>query len=201
VPDPAPRSLTRLEAACGVLGPAAFVGAWLLGGALRAPAYSPVADAISRLAQEGTSTVPLMTAGFVVFGVLVPVYARGLGRVLGSPATRAAATLSGLATLAVAALPLSAAGGQRVDALHAVAAGTGYLGQVLAPLLGGLALRGRARAASLSVSGVAALCLVASLAAPGVTGLFQRTGLTVVDAWFVVLAVRLARPGSPAGRR
>ena len=176
-----------------MLGPAAFVGAWLLGGALRAPEYSPVSDAISRLAQEGTSTVPLMTAGFVAFGVLVPVYARGLGRALGSPATRAAATLAGLATLAVAALPLSAAGGQPVDALHAVAAGTGYLGQVLAPLAGGRALRGRARAVSWAVSGVAALCLVGSLAVPGATGLLQRTGLTAVDAWFVVLAVRLVR--------
>lgn len=191
MPAPDPRPLSRLEAACGVVGPVAFVGAWAVGAALRARDLSPVRDAISRLAQEGTTTVPLMTAGFVTFGVLVPVYARGLGRVLRSPATRAAATLSGLATLAVAALPLSAAGGQPVDAAHAVAAGTGYLGQVLAPLCGGLALRGRARAASWAVSAVAALCLVASLALPELTGLLQRTGLTVVDAWFVVLAVRL----------
>lgn len=186
-----PRPLTRLEAGCGVAGPLAFVGAWVLGGALRGPEYSPVGDAISRLAQEGTSSVPLMTAGFVAFGVLVPVYARGLGRALRSSGTRAAATLAGLATLAVAALPLSAAGGQPVDALHAVAAGTGYLGQVLAPLLGGLAMQGRARAASWAVSGLAAGCLVGSLALPEATGLLQRTGLTVVDAWFVVLAVRL----------
>lgn len=191
MPAPDSRPLSRLEAACGVAGPVAFVGAWAAGAVLRAPDHSPVRDAISRLAQEGTTTVPLMTAGFVAFGLLVPVYARGLGRVLRSPGTRAAATLSGLATLAVAALPLSADGGQPVDAAHAVAAGTGYLGQVLAPLFGGLALRGRARAASWAVSAVAALCLVASLALPELTGLFQRTGLTVVDVWFVVLAVRL----------
>ena len=182
----------RAAAVCGVAGPAAFVTAWAVGGALRDDGYDPLHDAISRLAEVGADTRPLMTAGFVAFGLLVPVYARGLGRALGSRGARVATTVSGLATLAVAALPLSAAGGQPVDAWHAVAAGTGYGGQVLAPLLGGLALAGRARTASLAVSAVAALCLVGSLALPGATGLLQRTGLTVVDAWFVVLAVRLA---------
>lgn len=175
-------------------GPAAFVGAWVVGGLLRAPEYSPVSQAISQLARSGTSTRPLMTTGFIAFGVLMPVYARELGAALASPGTRAAVTASGLATLAVAALPLSRAEGQAIDTWHAVAAGTGYLAQVAAPLLGGRRLaRPGARAASYAVSGVALACLVGSIAAPGVTGLLQRTGLTLVDTWFVGLAVHLLR--------
>lgn len=187
---------SALEAACGVVGPVAFVAAWVAGG-LRTPGYAPVQQAISQLAREGALTAPLMTAGFVAFGVLMPVYAAGLGRTLGSPGVRAATTVSALATLAVAALPLSRAGGQAVDAFHAVAAGTGYAGQALAPLLAARVLPGRTdRRASYAVGAVAVACLVGSVTVPGRTGLLQRTGLTVVDAWFVVAAARLLRRSS-----
>ncbi len=183
---PTPRG--RAALACGVAGPAAFVAAWVAAGALR-PGYSPVSQAISELAASGAPSRPLMTAGFVAFGVLLPVYARPLGAALGSPGVRAAATASGLATLAVAALPLSAEGGRGVDTWHAVAAGTGYAAQVLAPLLGGRRLRSAAgRRASYAVAGVAAAALVGSVALPDLTGLLQRTGLTAVDAWYVALA-------------
>lgn len=184
----------RAALACGVAGPGAFVGAWLVGGLLRRPEYSPVSEAISQLAREGTSTQPLMTGGFVAFGILVPVYAQALGAGLGSRGVRVAATVSGLATLAVAALPLSRAGAQPVDTWHAVAAGTGYAAQVLAPLLGGRRLRmPKARVSSYAVSAVALGCLVGSVAVPDLTGLLQRAGLTAVDAWFAVLAVHLLR--------
>lgn len=175
----------RLALACGVAGPAAFVGAWLAGG-LATDAYSPVEQAISQLAREGAPTRVLMTAGFVAFGVLVPVYAPQLPR-----GARAAATVSGLATLGVAALPLSRAGAQPVDAWHAVAAGTGYAGQVLAPLLGARALP--LPRVSYAVSALAAACLVGSVTAPSLTGLLQRAGLTAVDVWFAAVAVHLAR--------
>lgn len=188
---------------CGVVGPAAFVAAWAVAGPLT-PGYSPVEQAISQLAREGAPTAALMSAGFVAFGVLVPVYARALGRALHSPGAARAATTSGLATLAVALLPLSRETGQPVDALHSVAAGTGYAAQVLAPLLGGRRLRSPAgRGASYAVSAVAAAALVASLLLPDLTGLLQRTGLTVVDAWFAVAAVHLlrSRQRSGEGRR
>jgi hypothetical protein len=112
----------RVAAACGVLGPASFVGAWLVGGLLRDDGYDPLHDAISRLAQVGVDTRPLMTAGFVAFGVLVPVWARELGRRWESPLLRRVVTTAGVATLAVAALPLTREGGTTQDALHAVAA-------------------------------------------------------------------------------
>ncbi len=185
---------------CGVAGPCAFVAAWAVGGAL-SPGYSPVDEPISRLAASGASTRPLMTAGLVAFGVLVPVYAAALGRALSSRGVRAAATASGLATLAVAALPLSREGGQPVDAWHAVAAGCGYAAQVLAPLLAGRHLPGREGAVAYAVAAVAALALVGSLLVPGLTGLLQRTGLTIVDVWFVAVAARLLRASGVSARR
>jgi hypothetical membrane protein len=181
---------------CGVAGPAAFVAAWAVGG-LASAGYSPVRSAISQLAREGAPTRALMTAGFLAFGLLVPVYAGPLGARLGRP-VQAAVTVSGLATLAVAALPLSRATGQPVDAWHAVAAGTGYVAQAVAPLLGGRRLGpGAARTASYAVSAVAALCLVASVLQGGATGLLQRTGLTAVDLWYAVVALHLLRTVDP----
>ncbi len=177
--------MSRLALACGVAGPAAFVAAWAVGG-LATAGYSPVGQAISQLAREGAATAPLMTAGFVAFGLLVPVYARELPR-----GARAAATVSGLATLAVAALPLSRAGMQPVDTWHAVAAGTGYAAQALAPLLAARALP--ARRASYAVSALAGVCLAASVTFPQLTGLLQRTGLTAVDAWYAAVALHLLR--------
>ena len=185
---------SRSTLACGVLGPAAFVGAWVGAGLLR-PGYDPVQEAISQLAREGTAHRLVMTAGFVAFGVLVPVYARALGARLGT-GTQAAATVAGLGTLAVAALPLSAAGGQTADRWHAAAAAVAYAGQVGAPLLGARGL-GRlvpgSRAPSYAVAGGALVCLAGSVPDSSVSGLLQRAGLTVVDLWYAAVAVHLLR--------
>ena len=144
-------------------------------------------QAISQLAREGAETRPLMTAGLVVFGVLVPVWSRELGRRLGTGTGRAA-LVAGLATLAVAALPLTREPGGTQDLLHAVAAGTGYVAMALTPLLAARRLRGAARAASVLTGVVSAGCLVGTVLAPDVSGLLQRTGLGVVDLWHVVVA-------------
>ena len=61
----------KLGALAGIAAPASFVGAWLVGGA-QARDYHPVHDAISQLARVGAPTRPLMTAGFVGFGLLAP---------------------------------------------------------------------------------------------------------------------------------
>ena len=178
---------------CGVAGPTAFVSAWAVGGALRDDGYDPLHDAISRLAEVGASTKPLMTAGFVAFGVLVPVWARELGDRLGSAALRRTVTTAGLATLAVAALPLTREGGTTQDTLHAVAAGGGYVAMAATPLVAAplLRRRGQARAATASVAAgvVSAAALIGSVAVgeQGSGGL-QRLGLGVVDVWHVVAA-------------
>lgn len=179
--------------AAGIAGPAAFVGAWVIGGAVK-DGYSPVSDAISRLAEQGASTQPLMTAGFVGFGVLIPVYAAELGRALESPTTRWAVTASGLGTLAVACFPLTAEGGTFLDAAHPVAAGVAYVANVIAPLAAARHLRSpRLKAASYALSAVMAACLAGSLRFDDQTGLLQRTGLTLFDAWAVVGAIALGR--------
>lgn len=177
-------------ALCGIAGPCAFVGAWLLAG-LQEPDYEPLRDAISQLAREGAGTRPLMTAGFVAFGVLVPLWALLLRRVLGTGVAVAAA-VAGLATLGVALLPLTAQGGQPQDLGHGIAAGTGYLAMAATPLLAVAPLRrlGHARAAATStvVGVVSLIALVGSLLVVDRSGGLQRLGLTVVDAWHVVVA-------------
>jgi hypothetical membrane protein len=182
----------RFGALCGVLGPTAFVTGWAVQGA-RTPGYDPLSDAISRLAAEGATTRVGMTACFVVFGVLVPVWARTLARELDRPALRTVVTVAGLATLAVAALPLTEQGGQLQDAGHAAAALTGYVAMAATPLVAARVLPPRARRASVAVGAVSVAALVASVVTG--SGGAQRLGLTVVDVWHVVVAAGvLLRP-------
>ena len=191
----ATHSADRLGALCGVLGPVAFVGAWVVGGAV-SDGYDPATQAISQLAREGAATRPLMTAGLVVFGVLIPVWAFALARVLDEPRLRVSVTIAGLATIAVALFPLSREQGQPQDVAHAVSAGIGYVAMAVSPLLGAAALRrhGRRTAAALSavVGAVSAAALVASVLTD-LSGAFQRLGLTVVDAWYVAVAIWVLR--------
>lgn len=182
-------------AVCGVAGPVSFVGAWVIGG-LVAAGYDPLVDAISQLAREGAPTQPLMTAGFIAFGVLVPVWARTLGRALDSPGLRGVVTVAGVATLAVAALPLTREPGGTQDALHAVAAGTGYVAMALTPLVASPLLRRAGHPGAAAVSVAVGVVSVASLVGTLLVGEggqvgsggLQRLGLTVVDAWHVVAA-------------
>lgn len=185
-----------VAAACGIAAPLAFIGAWLAGG-LRADGYDPLADAISQLAREGAPTRALMTTGFVVFGVLLPVWAWRLGRELGSRTVRNAAVVAGVATLGVALLPLTREGGQAQDGWHAVAAGVGYVAMALTPLLAAAPLRrlGHERAAgtSMVVGMVSALALVGTVLVVDRSGGLQRLGLTIVDLWHVAVAVWVLR--------
>ena len=194
-----PMALPRTAAAvCGIVAPLAFIGAWLVGG-LTTDGYDPLADAISQLAREGASTRALMTTGFVVFGVLLPVWAFRLGRELDSRAVRTAAVVAGLATLGVALLPLTREGGQTQDVGHAVVAGIGYVAMALTPLLAAGPLRrlGHERAAGTSavVGVVSALALVGTVLVVDRSGGMQRLGLTVVDLWHVTAAVWVLRRG------
>jgi hypothetical membrane protein len=176
----------------GVVGPVAFVTAWSIGG-LAASHYSAVDDAISHLAEIGAPTRPLMTAGFVVFGIGLPVYAVALREALpGWSWLTAAAT--GLATLGVAAAPLGRS--STCDAVHGVFAGTGYVTLALTPLLAAGPLRRAGRSAwarlSIAIGVVAGISLLATTATD-LDGLFQRLGLTVVDLWIIATAVEIRR--------
>jgi hypothetical membrane protein len=183
----------------GVVGPGGFVLAWLAAGAAT-KGYSPVEDAISRLAADGAPTRWLMSTGFVGFGIGLPVYAIALRRALPGRAWLTAA-LSGVTTLGVAAFPLdrSAAG----DRAHALAAGAGYVALALTPLLASSALRRvgyrRSAVASIATAAASAVCLAGSTIGP-TSGLLQRTGLTLVDAWIVVTAVGIVRERTAPSR-
>ena len=193
---PAPRWLTRRTAAwCGLVGPTVFVAGWTLNG-LRTDGYDPLTEAISQLARNGSATQLSMTACFLTFGVLMPLWAPTLARELGTPSLRPVVTVAGLATAAVAALPLTRDAGGTQDLLHGLAAGTGYVAMALTGLVAAPALHRRgwtaAAAASVAVSVVAASSLVATLFVDGAGGL-QRLGLTVVDAWHVAVAAWVLR--------
>ena len=184
-------SAQRATAAAGVVGPAAFIGAWALGGVLL-EGYSPVEDAISRLAARGADTAPLMTGGFVVFGLSMVAFSRFVRDAIGTfPALSVAAT--GLATLGVAATPLDTG----VDGLHGVFAFFGYATLAAAPLLAAPALRGRWRLGSVIAGGLTAASLAATVLGPA-NGLFQRTGLTIGDAWLAAVALGMGGWRPPA---
>jgi hypothetical protein len=181
----------------------AFISAWTIG-SITTSDYSALHDPISRLAAVGADSRALMTSGFVVFGLSLPVYAYALARTVRGWAWLAA-TLTGLATLGVAATPLDRS--PTVDTWHGVFAGIGYATLAAIPLLAARPLR-RAGCRHLSRWGVAAGSLAGIALALTLTdlptGLFQRLGLTVVDAWIVIsaLAIMTARlPAEDAGDR
>ena len=179
----------RLTALAGIAAPASFVGGWLVAGARAGHGYDPLHDAISQLARVGSPTRPVMTVGFVGFGLLALPWAGRLARALDDRRLLASVGLAGVSTLAVAALPL---GGPAGDGAHALAAGVGYVGMAASPLLGAAHLGDRARVASYTVGAVSAAALAGSLTGAYDGGL-QRLGLGVVDCWFVAMAVRALR--------
>ncbi|MEZ5372050.1 MAG: DUF998 domain-containing protein [Microthrixaceae bacterium] len=121
--SPAGEAATRRRAIGGLVGPAAFIGAWATGTVVL-DGYSPVPDAISRLAAVGADTRWLMTAGFLGFtAASIPAAAAIRRAVPGSAWTGVLGT--GLATAVVAALPLDRS--DAVDAAHGVAAAVGYV--------------------------------------------------------------------------
>lgn len=190
---PAAASTHRRLAFGGVVGPVAFVSAWILGGLLDDTDLSPIDDAISQLAAVDSNTRMLMTAGLLTFGFGVGAFAVAAASVLGIR-TALALAATAVSTLAVAALPLGSS--DAVDSLHGLAAGLGYVTLVLAPIAARKPLRrmGRRRLAAAGVlaSTIAAVSLTASLtSAP--TGLFQRLGIASIDIWIVAVAVLILR--------
>ncbi len=180
----------RPLAPAGIVGPAAFIIAWVAAGVLTA-GYSGVDDAISRLAASGAPHRALMTAGFVCFGIALVVYALVLRRWLGGPAWMAAG-MTGAATFGVALFPLGTS--SAIDGVHNAMAAFGYLTLVAVPLLAARPLveagHHRAAVASLLAAGLAGASLGATLLGPA-HGLFQRAGLTVVDIWLMASAVAI----------
>jgi hypothetical membrane protein len=197
-------NLRTATASAGILGPTCFVGGWVAAAVSR-PGFSSAQKAISQLAREGAPHRLLMTGAFVAFGILMPVFAQPLARALGGGLLlKAAVTLAGVSALGVASCPLSASGSGTRDLVHGAIATTGYVAMVASAGLGALALSRRQRTVAARMSATAATVAALSLAATTTghdVGLFQRAGLTVIDVWFVVIAVSILRDRSSNTRR
>ena len=174
----------RLLALGGIVGPVAFLLGWAVSGAVTV-GYSPIDDAISDLAAVGAATRVAMTIAFIAFGIGVIAFGEALHQVLEGRAW-IAGIATGACTIGVAATPLggwsamaSMRSGPRV--LHARAAA--------APRV---AARACARTwdGSIVVATTSGVCLAASTLGPA-HGLWQRAGLTIGDAWIVVVALFL----------
>ena len=189
----------RLLALGGIVGPVAFVGTWVVAGAVT-PGYSPIGNAISDLAAVGTPHRAAMTGGFVVFGIGLIAFGLALHKDLDGQAWVWAVATGG-ATIAVAATPL---GGWSGDGVHAVCAGLGYVTIAALPLFAARALAASGRRpwarVSIAAAGLSAAALAASTLGPA-HGLWQRLGLTVGDAWIATTAVGLAVGIGPARRQ
>ena len=187
------RNPVRSTALGGVIGPVGFIGAWVVGAVATSAPYSSIDDAISRLAAVGSDTRWLMTAGFVTFGVSLPMYAGALRAAVPGRSWIAAAS-TGLATLAIAAAPLDRS--DTGDRLHGIFAGIGYLTLAATPLLAAspLLAMGHRRLARFGVAAGLTSAVALALTTTGLpTGLFQRVGLSVSDAWIIATAVAIRR--------
>jgi hypothetical protein len=174
-----PGGLRRSLAWGGLVGPAVFVADWAILGA------------ISRLAEQGASTRPAMTGGFVIYGVGLAGYGIALRPAMAGPAWLLAIG-TGIATLGVAAAPL---GTPTSDTVHAVFAASAYacLAGIPIAMAKVLAAGGRRTQANMAVAtGVVtgALLLVSATVGPA-HGLTQRIGLTLGDVWVAFSAAEL----------
>ena len=194
-----PPASVRRDALGGVVGPVAFVAAWLSTG-LAQDGYSPLHDPISDLAGAHASTRPVMTAGFVLFTIGLCFYARALRATLPGYAWITAAA-TGLATLGVAAFPLHHS--STVDHVHGAFAGVGYVTLAATALLSAAPLAHRGEPgwsrAALAAGIVSAVALALTLGG-SFHGLFQRIGLTAGDLWIVASALGI-RWGTMASSR
>lgn len=195
-PRPAVRpSVPRWALASALAAPVGMIGGWTLAAAVQDD-FDPVRETISALAAADVTAPGIMTAGLAVTGVAHVVTAAGL-----RPLPRLARGLhavGGLATLAVAALP--------VDAFphpHGVAAGIGFGALALWPAAawrpgaGGV----RRRAVALGAAGVLTGLLVVFVAelqgvtpdGGAATGLTERLVAGAQALWPLVVVVALRR--------
>ncbi len=187
-------SRTRLAAAGFIWGPGVFIAAWVIGGALT-PGHSPVSDAISQLAAVGADTKHIMDLGFVVYGVGVISGAYALRSQLGRAAT-AAFVCNGVLTFGVWLTPLDRS--VFVDVAHGVFAAAAYVALVTALLLAAREIPvGRNRDLVTALGGVVGLCLLLTAVVEPASGLFQRVGLTLADAWLITTGWQAITPTVP----
>ncbi len=176
------------------MGPVTFVVGWAVLGQRR-EGYSPVDQAISILAEAGSSTRAPMTLAFATFAFGVVAFATALASRRPGPAA-IAGFVTAVATLGVAAFPV---GDGLADQLHGLSAVVGYAGLAALPTLDALrpGTGHRWRVYSLATAVLAGGFLIATAVAPH-PGVWQRLGLGVGDLWIVVAAAGIVSGPSAA---
>jgi len=203
------RVLSRVDpkrlALAGIVGPAAFALAAVIGG-LTKSGYSPVHEYVSALAATGSSVRTLMTIGFFALGIGILVFAVAVRRLRPAAVLLALVlTVSGVGTLTAGTFSCDPGCPTKGDItthqqLHNVSSVFTFSSWIIAPFVAARQLR-RARFARISlVFGVVELAFGLVLgsyadASPGdPVGLLQRIELVAVGAWFVLFALELRRP-------
>jgi hypothetical protein len=198
-------AFVRRAALAIIVGYAAYVGGWAIGGTIRRD-YDPFRGAISELFELGA---PWSSRGWIVAGLLLsglallgfgPALDRGLpGRGRLGPVL---VMVAGVFTLLVLASPCSPGCPGRSaawnDTAHTWTATVVYVTLGLAPLAFAWRLRRLApalAALSLTMGGVAALGFAVRYLGvlPGPKGLQQRVIHIVADLWYLLLAIRFLR--------
>lgn len=202
----------RLAAACGIAGSAGFTLAWIgLGAAW--PGYDPRTGYISALAASDAPHAGAMVAAFLALGVLMLIFAAGLGRALGDgAAARGAALLIGIfgATSPVSGLARcdpGCGGVSLANQVHTVSTHIGLGALLLATLVLPLAVardrRWRGFRPYSWLTGVLAAAIFArGFASFGGVGYGQRLFVGLLFLWLAAVAALLLRhaPVSPRPR-
>lgn len=184
------------------IAPVAMIGGWTVAAARQAAAFDPVRDTISALATSAATAGWIMTAGLAVTGVCHVITAAGLRAA--APGGRVLLAVGGVATAAVAALPVDVAPGA-----HGAAAGVAFVALSVWPAAAGRpGARGvlRRRRGTAATTGLVALLVWFVLELQGappasgaLTGLAERALAGAQSLWPLVVVAALRR--SPGGKR
>ncbi|MFY9917273.1 MAG: DUF998 domain-containing protein [Mycobacterium sp.] len=206
-----PVRIARVSGLAGIWGPVIFSLAFAVQGWVRRGDYDRISEPVSAL--EAGPNGWIQQVNFVVFGLLLLVFAAGLNRAITSTRLRRTSgvllVLSGIGLLLAAALPLEedAAGATYDPGGHFVSGVTFFGGSALALVVLSVRMRGDANwrglaSYTLGAGCVALVCFVVlgwfaiSDAAPlhAYAGLLQRATLLVVTfPCFVAMGIRLFR--------
>jgi hypothetical membrane protein len=177
----------RLLLSGAIWGPCIFIAAWIVGGLLLS-GYSPVDQHISDLAAVDASTTWLMTLGFAAFAIGVGVAAWPLRRLIGWPAALTLG-INGALMVGIALTPTG--GSPDTDRVHAVLALLLYASLAAIAPLAAMALRRHGAVVALGSLAVGVVTLAFLSASLGETrsGLLQRIGMTITDAWLIAIGI------------
>ncbi len=187
-----------------IAGVTQFVTVWVVLGANR-DGYSPASQAISELAEAGSSTRAAMTASLILFGLLAAPFAPTLTRALGGGSVAAVGVLlNAIGSIGVGVFPCTPGcpgpTASTSDLAHTVAALVSYTGLVLAPLATAWQLhRLEAQPGLCRFSLVLGLLTLAGLVAwvAGLAGeaggALQRVATTTGDLWYIGAAIAILR--------